>query len=81
MGLIIVAAATRRRKVEVCVMVDGCWCVVRRVSFVLCELCGGSRDDTRGTQWKKRLNLSRTQEIFTSRKSVGPSDVVMVVQI
>jgi hypothetical protein len=34
MGLIIVAAATRRRKVEEGVMVDGCWCVVRSASFV-----------------------------------------------
>ena len=64
MGLIIVAAATRRRKVEEGVMVDGCWCVVRSASLFLCECVGKLRDDTRGTQWKKRLNLSCSQDIF-----------------
>jgi hypothetical protein len=43
MGLIIVAAATRRRVVEVCVMVDGCWCVVRRPPLFLCDVWGDPR--------------------------------------
>jgi hypothetical protein len=39
MGLIIVAAATRRRVVEG-VMVDSCWCVVRRPPLFLCGVRG-----------------------------------------
>ena len=38
--ILIIMAATSRRKVEVGVMADGCWCVVRHATLFLCDVWG-----------------------------------------
>ena len=38
--ILIIVTEIRRRKVEVGVMADGCWCVVRHATLFLCDVRG-----------------------------------------